>query len=119
MTGTHSQSAWRLSGGRTQRRGGAHRASGLALSLGYLFSVLALAFPAWAFALRYVAHFIFASYGLAPSLGFRVMYINKIVEGGLETINAKRPYAAFNVPITRRALSPRPIPRSMRPFEMS
>lgn len=23
----------------------------------------------WAFALRYVAHFIFASYGLAPSLG--------------------------------------------------
>jgi MFS transporter, UMF1 family len=31
--------------------GGAHRASGLALSLGTLFSVLALAFTAWAFAL--------------------------------------------------------------------
>lgn len=31
--------------------GGAHRASGLALSLGNLFSVLALAFTAWAFAL--------------------------------------------------------------------
>ena len=28
---------------------------------------------------------------LAPSLGFRVMYINKIVDGSLETINAKRP----------------------------
>lgn len=31
--------------------GGAHKASGLALSLGNLFSVLALAFTAWAFAL--------------------------------------------------------------------
>lgn len=31
--------------------GGAHRASGLALSLGNLFSVLALSFTAWAFAL--------------------------------------------------------------------
>jgi hypothetical protein len=39
---------------------------------------------------------------LAPSLGVRVMYINKIVSDGLETINAKRPYSAYNVPITRR-----------------
>jgi hypothetical protein len=39
---------------------------------------------------------------LAPSLGFRVMYINRIAEGSLETINARRPYSAFNVPITRR-----------------
>ena len=29
---------------------------------------------------------------LAPSLGFRVMYINRIVDDSLETINAKRPY---------------------------
>jgi hypothetical protein len=39
---------------------------------------------------------------LANNLGVRVMYINKIVSGSLETINAKRPYSAFNVPITRR-----------------
>jgi hypothetical protein len=43
---------------------------------------------------------------LAPSLGFRVMYINKIVSGSLETINAKRPYSAYNVPITRRDPGP-------------
>jgi carboxypeptidase family protein len=43
---------------------------------------------------------------LAPSLGFRAMYINKIVSGSLETINAKRPYNAFNVPITRRDPGP-------------
>jgi hypothetical protein len=43
---------------------------------------------------------------LAPSLGFRVMYINKIVDGGLETINTKRPYDAFSVPITRRDPGP-------------
>ena len=43
---------------------------------------------------------------LAPSLGFRVMYINKIVEGTLETINAKRPYSAYSVPITRRDPGP-------------
>ena len=36
---------------RTAGMGGAHRASGLALSLGNLFSVMALAFTAWAFAL--------------------------------------------------------------------
>jgi hypothetical protein len=43
---------------------------------------------------------------LAPSLGFRVMYINKIVDGSIETINAKRPYSAWNVPITRRDPGP-------------
>jgi hypothetical protein len=43
---------------------------------------------------------------LAPSLGFRVMYINKIVEGSLETVNTKRPYDAFSVPITRRDPGP-------------
>ena len=43
---------------------------------------------------------------LAPSLGFRVMYINRIVDGSLETINAKRPYEAYNVPITRRDPGP-------------
>ena len=43
---------------------------------------------------------------LAPSLGFRVMYINKVVSGSLETINAKRPYSAYSVPITRRDPGP-------------
>jgi hypothetical protein len=43
---------------------------------------------------------------LAPSLGFRVMYINRISEGSLETINTKRPYNAYNVPITRRDPGP-------------
>jgi hypothetical protein len=43
---------------------------------------------------------------LAPSLGLRVMYINRIVEGSLETINARRPYEAYNVPITRRDPGP-------------
>ncbi len=43
---------------------------------------------------------------LAPSLGFRVMYINKIVDGSIETINAKRPYSAYSVPITRRDPGP-------------
>jgi hypothetical protein len=43
---------------------------------------------------------------LAPSLGFRVMYINKIVDGSIETINAKRPYGAWSVPITRRDPGP-------------
>ena len=43
---------------------------------------------------------------LAPSLGFRVMYINRIVDGSLETINAKRPYEAYNIPITRRDPGP-------------
>ena len=43
---------------------------------------------------------------LAPSLGFRVMYINKIVDGRLETINTKRPYTAYSVPITRRDPGP-------------
>lgn len=43
---------------------------------------------------------------LAPSLGVRVMYINKIVDGSLETINAKRPYGAYSVPITRRDPGP-------------
>jgi outer membrane receptor protein involved in Fe transport len=43
---------------------------------------------------------------LAPSLAVRVMYINKIIEGNIETINAKRPYSAYNVPITRRDPGP-------------
>jgi hypothetical protein len=43
---------------------------------------------------------------LAPSLGFRVMYINRIVDGSLETVNAKRPYGAYSVPITRRDPGP-------------
>ncbi len=43
---------------------------------------------------------------LAPSLGFRVMYINRIVDGSLETVNTKRPYDAYNVPITRRDPGP-------------
>jgi carboxypeptidase family protein len=43
---------------------------------------------------------------LAPSLGIRVMYINRIVNGSLETINAKRPYETYNVPITRRDPGP-------------
>jgi hypothetical protein len=43
---------------------------------------------------------------LAPSLGFRVMYLNKIVEGSLETVNTTRPYDAFSVPITRRDPGP-------------
>jgi len=43
---------------------------------------------------------------LAPSLGMRVMYINRIVDGSLETINAKRPYSAYSVPITRRDPGP-------------
>ena len=43
---------------------------------------------------------------LAPSLGFRVMYINRIVDGSLETINTKRPYSAYSVPITRRDPGP-------------
>ena len=43
---------------------------------------------------------------LAPSLGFRVMYINRIVDSSLETINAKRPYEAYNIPITRRDPGP-------------
>jgi hypothetical protein len=43
---------------------------------------------------------------LAPSLGFRVMYINRISEGSLETINTRRPYGAYSVPITRRDPGP-------------
>ena len=43
---------------------------------------------------------------LASSLGFRAMFINRIVEGSLETINVKRPYSAYNVPITRRDPGP-------------
>jgi hypothetical protein len=43
---------------------------------------------------------------VAPSLGFRVMYLNKIVEGSLETINPKRGYDAYTVPITRRDPGP-------------
>jgi hypothetical protein len=43
---------------------------------------------------------------LAPGLGFRVMYINKIVSGSLETVNTKRPYDAYSVPITRRDPGP-------------
>jgi hypothetical protein len=43
---------------------------------------------------------------LASNLGFRVMYINKIIDGSLETINTRRPYGAFSVPITRRDPGP-------------
>ena len=43
---------------------------------------------------------------LAPSLAFRVMYINRIVNGSLETVNTKRPYNAYSVPITRRDPGP-------------
>ncbi len=43
---------------------------------------------------------------LAPSLGFRVMYINRIAEGTIETLNAKRPYSAYSVPINRRDPGP-------------
>jgi Carboxypeptidase regulatory-like domain len=43
---------------------------------------------------------------LAASLGFRAMYINKIVEGSLETINPKRGYDAYTVPISRRDPGP-------------
>jgi hypothetical protein len=43
---------------------------------------------------------------LAPSIGARVMYINKIVDGSLETINVKRPYSAYSIPITRRDPGP-------------
>lgn len=43
---------------------------------------------------------------LADNLGFRVMYINRMVDGSLEEINALRPYSAYNVPITRRDPGP-------------
>ena len=43
---------------------------------------------------------------LAEGLGVRVMYINRIVSGGRVTINPKRPYDAYNVPITRRDPGP-------------
>jgi len=43
---------------------------------------------------------------LAPSLGVRVMYLNKIVEGSFETVNARRPYGAYSVPISRRDPGP-------------
>ena len=43
---------------------------------------------------------------LAASLGFRVMYINRVVDDTLETTNAKRPYSAYSVPITRRDPGP-------------
>ena len=43
---------------------------------------------------------------LAPSLGFRVMYINRIAERTIETLNAKRPYSAYSVPINRRDPGP-------------
>jgi hypothetical protein len=43
---------------------------------------------------------------LANSLGLRVMYLNKIVTDSLETVNARRPYNAYSVPITRRDPGP-------------
>jgi hypothetical protein len=43
---------------------------------------------------------------LAPSLGFRAMYINRVAEGSIEEINPKRGYDAFTVPITRRDPGP-------------
>ena len=43
---------------------------------------------------------------LAPSLGLRVMYINKIVSDTIELVNPKRPYDAFTTPITRRDPGP-------------
>ncbi len=43
---------------------------------------------------------------LAPSFGFRTMYIDRKVDGSLETINPKRPREAYSVPITRRDPGP-------------
>jgi hypothetical protein len=43
---------------------------------------------------------------LAANLAVRVMYINRIVSDTLETINVKRPYSAYSVPITRRDPGP-------------
>ena len=43
---------------------------------------------------------------LAPSLGIRLMYINRIVDGNIETANPRRPYDAYTVPITRRDPGP-------------
>jgi hypothetical protein len=43
---------------------------------------------------------------LASNLGVRVMYINRIASDTIETVNAKRPYSAYNVPITRRDPGP-------------
>jgi len=43
---------------------------------------------------------------LAPSLGFRVMYLNRIVTDSIEIINAKRPYEAYSIPVTRRDPGP-------------
>jgi hypothetical protein len=43
---------------------------------------------------------------LAPSLGFRVMYLNRIVSDSIEIVNAKRPFDTYNVPISRRDPGP-------------
>jgi hypothetical protein len=43
---------------------------------------------------------------LAPGLGIRAMYINRIVSDSISTINPSRPYDAYNVPITRRDPGP-------------
>lgn len=43
---------------------------------------------------------------LAPGLGIRAMYINRIASDAISTINSARPYSAFNVPITRRDPGP-------------
>jgi hypothetical protein len=43
---------------------------------------------------------------LAPSLGFRVMYLNRMVSDSIELVNARRPYDAYSVPVTRRDPGP-------------
>jgi hypothetical protein len=43
---------------------------------------------------------------LASSLGFRVMYLNRSVSDSIEVLNAKRPYSAYSVPVTRRDPGP-------------
>jgi hypothetical protein len=43
---------------------------------------------------------------LAPSIGFRAMYINRIASNMIEVVNPRRPYDAYSVPITRRDPGP-------------
>jgi hypothetical protein len=43
---------------------------------------------------------------LAANLAVRVMYINRLVSGGIEILNPRRPYDAYSVPITRRDPGP-------------
>ena len=43
---------------------------------------------------------------LASNLGFRVMYLNRMVNDSIEAVNPKRPFDAYNVPISRRDPGP-------------